>query len=364
MASSDFARAGLRRDILLGMSICETANFGAMPDGAPVSLYTIKTDTLEASFCDYGARLVSLKAPDRQGVLADVVLGYDTLADYFKDNTFSGAVVGRFGNRIAGGKFTLDGKSIQVPRNDGQNALHGGPVGFDQKLWQADLVRDGVEFTLVSPDGDMGFPGTLTVSARYALKGNALRIDYTASTDAVTIVNVTNHAYFNLAGESSGLILDHEIMLTADRYTPIDEALIPTGELAPVEGTPFDFREPMRIGLRIEDDNVQLERAGGYDHNWAMGEPDVLKLAARLSDPASGRVMAVETTEPGIQFYSGNFIDGSMPNRTGGKYLRRAGLCLETQHYPDSPNRAEFPTTVVEPGDTMRSVTVFTFGVM
>jgi aldose 1-epimerase len=338
------------------MAIPDTSSFGAMPNGAPVHLYTLRNDVLEVSVCDYGARLVRLRAPDKNGEPADVVLGYQTLADYFIDNTFSGAVVGRFGNRIAGGRFSLDGKAWQVPLNDGQNALHGGPVGFDQKLWQTAVVDDGVEFTLVSPDGDQGFPGTLTVM------GNALRIDYTATTDAATIVNVTNHAYFNLAGESSGLVLDHEIMLPAAHYTPTDAALIPTGEPAPVAGTPFDFRESTRIGLRIEDDNVQLQRAGGYDHNWVMGEPGTMKLAARLLDPGSGRVMTVETTEPGIQFYSGNFIDGTMPNRTGGKYPRRAGLCLETQHYPDSPNQPDFPSTTLRPGETMRSTTVFTLG--
>jgi aldose 1-epimerase len=341
----------------------EVTEFGKMPDGAPVQLYLVRGGGLEVGLSDYGARIVSLEAPDRRGKMAGVVLGYDSLPYYFADKTYSGAVVGRFGNRIAGGEFTLDGVTYTVPANNGENALHGGPVGFDQKVWAAETVENGVEFTLVSPDGDQGFPGTLTLTVRYTVADSAVRVDYTATTDAATIVNVTNHAYFNLAGDSSGTILDHEIMLPAGSYMPVDAALIPTGELAAVEGTPFDFRKSTRIGARIDNDDVQLQRAGGYDHNWAMGEPGVMKLAAKLSDGGSGRVMTVETTEPGIQFYSGNFIDGSMPNRRGAKYPRRSGLCLETQHYPDSPNWPAFPTTVLRPGETMRSTTVFRFGV-
>jgi aldose 1-epimerase len=236
--------------------------------------------------------------------------------------------------------------------------LHGGPVGFDQKVWAAKVLDDGVEFTLVSPDGDQGFPGTLTVTAKYTVTADAVRVDYTATTDAATIVNVTNHAYFNLAG--SGTVLDHAMMLAADRYTPTDEALIPTGELATVDGTPFDFRTARRIGDRIDAEDVQLERAGGYDHNWVLSEAEGLKLAAKVSDPGSGRWMSVETTEPGIQFYSGNFVN---LGATAGKYVRRAGLCLETQKYPDAPNHANFPSSVVRVGEVMRSTTVFTLGV-
>ena len=270
-------------------------------------------------------------------------------------------MVGRFGNRIAFGKFSLDGAAYEIPLNDGSHTLHGGPSGFDQKLWTATLLPNAIEFTVTSPAGDQGYPGTLTVTARYSLLGNTLRVHYTATTDAPTVVNVTNHAYFNLTGDSSGLILDHEIQLPAAAYTPTDAGLIPTGELAPVEGTPFDFRASTRIGNRIDDDHEQLKRAGGYDHNWVMGDPGTMKLAARLVSPASGRIMTVETTEPGIQFYSGNFIDGSMTNRNGGKYARRSGLCLETQHYPDSPNHPAFPSTTLRPGETMNSTTVFTF---
>lgn len=335
--------------------------FGTLPDGSAVDLYRVGTEVLQASFTNYGGRLVSLRAPDSAGVMEDVVLGYDSLELYLLDKTFSGAVVGRFGNRIAGGQFSLDGEDFQIPLNDNTNALHGGPVGFDQKLWHAEPIADGVAMTMVSEDGDQGFPGTLTLRVEYTLVGNALRIEYRATTDAATIVNVTNHAYFNLAGESSGTILEHTIELPAEYYTPVDEVLIPTGELAPVAGTPLDFRTATKIGERIEAPDAQLLRAGGYDHNWAMGRVGEVKLAARLCDPASGRVMTVETTEPGIQFYSGNFIDGSMPNRTGGIYMRRAGLCLETQHYPDTPNQPTFPTTTLRPGDTMRSTTIFTF---
>ena len=343
--------------MLVGMSkSVNVAEFGVLPDGSVVSVFTVTNGGVVARFLDYGARWIGLQTVDG----AEVVLGYGTLAEYLADKTYSGAVVGRFGNRIGGGAFSIDGKSYQVPLNNGPNCLHGGPVGFDQKVWAAKVLEDGVEFTLVSPDGDQGFPGTLTLTAKYTVTADSVRVDYTATTDAATIVNVTNHAYFNLAGESSGTVLDQVMMLTADRYTPTDEALIPTGELAAVEGTPFDFRTARRIGDRIDADHLQLERAGGYDHNWVMGAPGVSKLAARLTDPASGRWMSVETTEPGIQFYSGNFVNEGV---TAGKYVRRAGLCLETQHYPDAPNKADWPTTVVRPGETMRSSTVFTFGV-
>lgn len=334
----------------------EAGEFGVLPDGSAGSVFKVKNGGVVARFSDYGARWCGLQMPDG----TEVVLGYATLAEYLADKTYSGAVVGRFGNRIAKGAFSIDGKSYQVPLNNGPNSLHGGPVGFDQKAWAATILDDGVEFTLASPDGDQGFPGALTLTARYTVTADAVRIDYTATTDAATIVNVTNHAYFNLAGENSGPILGQEMMLTADRYTPTDEALIPTGELAPVEGTPFDFRTATVIGTRIEEDDEQLKRAGGYDHNWAFSETEGLKLAAKVSDPGSGRWMTVETTEPGIQFYSGNFMNLGV---TAGKYVRRGGLCLETQHYPDAPNHADFPSSVVRPGEIMRSTTVFTFGV-
>ena len=352
--SRGWGTRGLVWDMLEAMSkSIEVAEFGVLPDGSVVSVFTVTNGGVVARFLDYGARWIGLRTVDG----CDVVLGYATLAEYLADQTYSGAVVGRFGNRIAGGTFSIDGKSYQVPLNNGVNCLHGGPVGFDQKIWKSAVLDDGVEFTLVSPDGDQGFPGTLTLTAKYTVTADSVRVDYSATTDAATVVNVTNHAYFNLSGAET--ILDHEILLTADRYTPTDEALIPTGELAPVRGTPFDFSTARRIGDRIDSEHIQLERAGGYDHNWVMGNAGEMKVAAKLSDPGSGRWMSVETTEPGIQFYSGNFVNEGV---TAGKYVRRAGLCLETQHYPDAPNKLDWPTTVLRPGETMHSMTVFTFG--
>jgi aldose 1-epimerase len=297
--------------------------------------------------------------------MADVALGYDTLDTYLiKPNPYIGAVVGRYGNRIALGKFTLDGKTYQIPINNGANALHGGPVGFDQYVWQAQELPDGVEFTHVSPDGDMGFPGTMTATVRYTLKGDTLRIDYSAKSDKDTVVNLTNHSYFNLHGDEKGNILDLKIEINADRYTPVDAGLIPTGELAPVAGTPFDFRKPEVIGARIDADNEQLKLAGGYDHNFVLnGKLGTLHLAAIVTDPVSGRKLTVETTEPGVQFYTGNFLDGTFTGRHGVKYEKHAGFCLETQHFPDSPNHPDFPTTELKPGETMHSTTTFTFGV-
>ncbi len=343
----------------------EARDFGVMPDGTPVSLYTLFDGVIEASVTAYGARLTSVKAPDRDGRIAEVVIGHDSLDAYLADHkTFMGAIVGRFGNRIAGGRFLLDGETFQIPTNDGENALHGGPTGFDQQLWQAETGADAVTFTLTSPDGDMGFPGRLTVSVRYSLSGGALRLDYTAVTDKATIVNVTNHAYFNLAGEHGTSILEHEIMIPADTYTPVNAKLIPTGEVAPVGRTPFDFRTATKVGERIGQENVQLERARGYDHNWALGDKGVEKTMARLSDAGSGRVLTVTTTEPGMQFYTGNFLDGSVPTRDGAATVGfRSGLCLETQGYPDAPNQAEFPPVMLRPGETMRSTTIFAFSV-
>jgi aldose 1-epimerase len=336
-----------------------------MPDGTAVALYTLSDGVIEASVMAYGARLTSVKAPGRDGAVAEVVLGHDDLAGYLADHkTFGGAVVGRFGNRIAHGRFELDGHIYQIPLNDGENALHGGPDGFDKKLWVPEESEDAVSFTLVSPDGDMGFPGRLTLTAKYSLSGGALRLDFTASTDKTTVVNVTNHAYFNLAGEGGSTVLDHELTIPADRYTPVNEHLIPTGELAPVEGTPFDFTRATRIGERINSENVQLERARGYDHNWVFGRKGERKQTARLHNPASGRVLTVETTEPGMQFYSGNFLDGTVPARDGGSMVKyRTGLCLETQGYPDAPNQPEFPSVTLKPGETLQSTTVFTFSV-
>ena len=350
--------------MLAGMSgLASTKLFGTLPNGTPVTLYTVRNGELVASFIDYGARLVSLWAPDRAGKLANVVLGYETLEAYLRDTGYLGAVVGRVGNRLAEGKFSLDGREYQVPLNDGPNALHGGVEGFDKRVWSARPEADGVTFGLVSPAEDQGFPGRLSIEARYRLTEHALHIDYVGMTDAPTVVNVTNHAYFNLAGESSGTILNHMLRIPAAQYTPVNAALIPTGELASVEGTPFDFRTATRIGARMDAPNEQLARAGGYDHNWAMRDVGTLKAVAEVKDPVSGRMLTVKTTQPGVQFYTGNFLDGTMPNQAGGVYMRRAGLCLETQHYPDSPNQPNFPSIELRPGEELRSTTVLQFSV-
>ncbi len=340
--------------------------FGAAPDGTAVDLYTLKSDAVEARIMTYGAIVVSIKAADKAGKMDDVVLGYDSVAGYVGDGkTYFGAVVGRYGNRIAKGKFSLDGREYTLPLNNGANSLHGGTIGFDKHVWAAKEIPNGVELTLVSKDGDQGYPGTLTAHVRYTLRGNALRIDYTATTDKDTVLNLTNHSYFNLAGASSGeLILDQEIMLNADHYTPVDATLIPTGDLPPVAGTPFDFRTSAVLGKRIHDDNEQLKRGGGYDHNWVLnGNNGVEKVAAKVHDPKTGRVLTVTTTEPGVQFYTGNSIAGPLHGKDGGTYVKNSALCLETQHYPDSPNHPAFPTTVLKPGQTMHSTTTFTFSV-
>lgn len=343
------------------------AGFGKMPDGKAVEVYTLKNSDLSVRITTYGARIVSLESKDRDGKFADVVLGYDSVDGYLAEaaankKTYFGAIVGRYGNRIRDGKFTIDGHHYQIPPNNNGMALHGGPNGFDEKLWTAKEIPDGVEFTLVSPDGDMGFPGTLTAHVRYTLAGDALHIRYSATTDKPTVVNLTNHAYFNLSGEGSGTILNEVMQINADGYTPVDSVLIPVGGVKPVEGTPFDFRKPTPIGARIHDDNEQLKIAGGYDHNWVLnGKNGEMKLAARVYDPKSGRVLTVSTTQPGVQFYSGNFLDGSYKGPSGGVYVKNSGLCLETQHFPDSPNQTAFPSTLLKPGETMHSETVFTF---
>jgi len=341
------------------------AIWGHTAEGVAVPIYTLTSGQIEVRVTAYGAHLVSVKAPDRTGKMADVVLGFDSLETYFiTPSPYLGAIVGRYGNRIAQGKFTLDGKTYQIPLNNGPNALHGGTKGFDQYVWQGKEVPDGVEFTHVSPDGDMGFPGTLTAKVKYTVNGNTLRIDYTATTDKDTVVNLTNHAYFDLHGDDKGTNLNEIVEINAHKYTPVDATLIPTGELAPVAGTPLDFRKPMAIGARIDADNAQLKIAGGYDHNFVLnGKAGTLRLAAIVTDPESGRKLTVETTEPGVQFYSGNFLDGTFTGRHGIKYEKHKGFCLETQHFPDSPNHANFPSTELKPGETMHSTTTFTFGV-
>jgi aldose 1-epimerase len=339
------------------------ATFGTTPDGKTVDIYTLKGDGIEARIMTYGARVVSIKTPDRDGKVANVVLGYSALDGYLEDKTtYFGAIVGRYGNRIALGKFSIDGHQYSVPTNNNANSLHGGTVGFDKLVWQARQIADGVEMTLVSKDGDQGYPGTLTSHVRYTVHHGALRIDYSVSTDKATVVNLTNHSYFNLAGDGKGTILGEELTLLSDQYTPVDAGLIPTGVLAPVDGTPFDFRKSTAIGARIHDNNEQLKIAGGYDHNWVLrGKNGEVKTAGRVYDAGSGRVLTVTTTEPGVQFYSGNFLEGTKFGKAKEGFVKNAGLCLETQHFPDSPNHPNFPSTELKPGQKYHTVTIYRF---
>ncbi|MGB2821420.1 MAG: aldose epimerase family protein [Phycisphaerae bacterium] len=349
------------------MSI-EKGAFGTMPDGTAVDLYTLRNaGGCEVKITNYGGIVVGLTAADREGKLDDVVLGYETLGEYLADTPYFGALVGRYGNRIGGAKFTLDGVEHALEVNDGANSLHGGRRGFDKVVWQAKAVEgekeDSLELTYLSADGEEGYPGNLSVKVVYAwTDDNELRIDYTATTDRKTVVNLTHHSYFNLAGAGVGDNLAHEMTINADRFTPVDGGLIPTGELRSVEGTPMDFRQPTAIGARIDADDEQLKLGGGYDHNWVLNSTDgSLAPAARVHEPTTGRVMDVLTTEPGIQFYAGNFLDGSNVGKGGKAYRHRSAFCLETQHFPDSPNHPEFPSTVLEPGGTYRQTTVYRF---
>jgi aldose 1-epimerase len=339
------------------------SDFGNMPDGTKVEIYTLEEGAIKARVMTYGARLVSLEVPDRKGKVADIVLGYESLAGYTADpKSYFGSIVGRYGNRIAHATFSLDGKRYQLPANDGVNTLHGGIKGFDKLVWQGHEIPHGVELTLVSKDGDQGFPGTLTARVRYTLEAHALKIEYFATTDKDTVLNLTNHSYFNLAGEGQGDILSHLMMIPADRFTPVDSGLIPTGELAPVAGTPLDFHHPTAIGARINDGNEQMKLGGGYDHNYVLnGKMGVLQQAARVVEPTTGRVLTVETTQPGVQFYSGNFLDGTLHGKQGHVYNKHSGFCLETQHFPDSPNHPKFPTSELKPGQTYHEVTIFSF---
>lgn len=343
-------------------------SFGTLADGTEIALYTlVNAQGMQATITTYGGIVVSLTAPDRDGTFADVVLGFDTLAEYIAHSPYFGCLVGRFGNRIANGKFTLKGVEYGLAQNDGQNHLHGGIQGFDKRVWapRALETAEGPALVLayVSPDGEEGYPGTLSVTVTYTLTDdNALKIDYTAITDKTTVVNLTNHSYFNLSAGAAATILDHELFLNADIFTPVDGTLIPTGELRPVAGTPLDFRTPTPIGARINADDAQLKFGGGYDHNWVVnGEPGALRLAAQVYEPSSGRVMEVHTTEPAIQFYAGNMMPPTLPGKGGRVYVRRGGLCLETQHYPDSPNKPEFPSTTLQPGQTYQTTTVYKF---
>jgi aldose 1-epimerase len=315
----------------------------------------------------YGAIITSIRVPDRSGRFADVVLGFDNLEGYLKGHPYFGTVVGRYGNRIGGGHFTLNGQTFKLAQNNGPNHLHGGVKGFDKYVWKAEPLQNGlgVAFSRTSPDGEEGYPGNLAARVTYTLTDkNELVVDYHATTDKATPVNLTQHSYFNLSGDPSTTILGHELRIDADRYTPVDATLIPTGELVPVQGTPFDFRKPTTIGARIEQPHEQLKFGRGYDHNWVLNRKGSQPaFAARVLEPKTGRTVEVATTEPGVQFYTGNFLDGTIKGKGGQVYNQRAGLCLETQHFPDSPNKPNFPSTVLQPGKEYTTRTVFTFGV-
>lgn len=340
--------------------------FGMTASGEPVELYTLtNVNGLEARIMTYGGTVISLKVPDRNRKLGDIVLGYETLEGYLKDSPYFGSIVGRYGNRIGKGTFSLNGKQYSLPRNNGENTLHGGNKGFDKVVWTAKQAKSksgvGLSLSYLSKDGEEGFPGNLSVTVVYTLtNNNELKIDYSATTDKTTVVNLTHHSYFNLAGE--GDILKHDLMINAGSFTPVDSGLIPTGELRRVNGTPMDFTKSTAIGARIDQQDEQLTLGRGYDHNWVLNNGSGrLALAARVNEPGSGRIMEVLTTEPGLQFYSGNFLDGSIIGKGGQVYKQRYGFCLETQHFPDSPNKPAFPSTVLKPGQRYSTTTVYRF---
>jgi aldose 1-epimerase len=345
--------------------------FGVTPAGEQVERYTLSNGHMRVRILTYGGILQSIEVPDRRGRLGNVTLGFDNLAGYVARSPYFGAITGRYANRIAGGRFTLDGVAYDLPVNNAPNSLHGGTTGFDKHVWGATPLRDrdgvGLRLTFTSPAGDQGYPGTLNTTVTYRLtRDNGIRMDYLATTDAATVVNLTNHAYFNLAGEGSGSVEGHRLLLNAKRYTPVDATLIPTGTLDAVAGTPMDFTRPTAIGARIRDGFPQLVIGRGYDHNYVLDRRDNgytrLELAARATDPVTGRELSILTTEPGIQFYSGNFLDGTLIGTSGRTYRQGDGFALETQHYPDSPNHANFPSTVLRPGQVYRSTTVYQFG--
>jgi len=350
-------------------TMIEKTIYGKLPDGREVFQYTLKNAAgVEVKIINYGAIVTSIKVPDRDGKLADIVLGYDSLSGYLGDNAFLGAIVGRYGNRIGKGKFKIDGEEYQVTVNDGENHLHGGKVGFNKVLWDAKVVSSTAEpalaLTYVSPDGEEGYPGTVTLTVTYTLTNkNELRIDYEGKTDKPTLLNPTHHSYFNLTGNPTETILNHELTIDADKFTPVDAGLIPTGELADVADTPFDFRKPQKIGL-INDQNEQLQFGHGYDHNWVLNNYDrTVHKEVELYEPLSGRLMEVSTDQPGMQFYSGNFLNGTIRGKNGVLYQHRTGLCLEAQCFPDSPNKSNFPSVILRPSQVYRQRTIYKFSV-
>jgi aldose 1-epimerase len=354
-----------------GLAVSSEA-FGKMPNGTPVDKYSLTNiHRVQVSILTYGGIVHSILVRDKNGKLQDVALGFDNLDQHIKESPYFGAIIGRYVNRIAKGQFTLDGKQYQIPTNNGPNALHGGTTGFDKEIWAAAPIQGsdwvGVELTYLSPDSQMGFPGNLEVTVRYTLDNdNELAIHYSAVTDKDTFVNLTNHTYFNLAGAGNGTVLDQIVMINADRFTPVDKTLIPTGKLEEVKGTPLDFTKPMAIGARIHSDDEQLKNAepkqGGYDFNWVLSNPgDLNALAVRVTDPESGRTLEMYTTEPGVQFYTGNFLDGTLKGKDGLSYQHWGAFTLEAQHYPDSPNHPTFPSTELKPGGKYTQTTVYKF---
>ncbi|HZM04713.1 MAG TPA: aldose epimerase family protein [Candidatus Saccharimonadales bacterium] len=336
------------------------APFGHALDGTPVEIYTLRNaNGVEARICTYGGILVSFKGPDRDGKMGDVVLGYDTLDGYLTNSPYFGALIGRYGNRIAKGKFTLDGVAYTLVTNNYPNALHGGTKGFDKVVWNAKVDGSSLVLSYLSKDGEEGYPGNLNVKVVYTLMpDNGLDVQYLATTDKDTVLNLTQHSYFNLAGH--GDVLSHKVFIDADKFTPVDATLIPTGELKPVEGTPFDFRQPTAIGERIGQDDPQLKFGNGYDHNYVLNHPmGHLDLIARVTDPSSGRVLEVLSTSPGLQFYSGNFLDGTIVGKNGQTYQFRNAFAMEPQHFPDSPNQPNFPTVELKPGEVYHNEIIF-----
>lgn len=369
MAGGSAATRSIRRSSLPAAGRVEQAHFGRLPSGENVQVWTLRNGRgMEVRAIGYGAAITSLRVPDREGRPGDVVLGYDDLAGYIADDAYFGAVIGRFANRIGAGRFSLDDRPYQLATNNGPNHLHGGPGGFHKVLWKVAALPasdgQGLAFSYTSPDGEEGYPGTLNVWVTYLLtQQNELLIDYWATTDRSTPINLTQHSYLNLTGDPERNVLDHELEINADRFTPVDDTLVPTGEIAPVSGTPFDFRQPRPIRACIGENDAQLAYADGYDHNYVLNSAGgALVFAARVYEPTTGRFLEVHTTEPGIQFYSGNFLDGGIRGKEGVRYGYRTGFCLETQHFPDSPNQPAFPSTILRPGGTFTSRTVYRFG--